>query len=409
LIKIGDVFDKKWGIKVTNPEFMLGILRKRYEMNNVLCTHLTQAQFLENLHISFSEHLPQSPRLCSTPFPPGTRLYIECEDASAEMMRGTKDKGYMRLTGALLWCARCTGPTVSYAVNQLRKVMSKPGPKAWEQVLHVLQCARENTHEGIACRSDGNPHPISCYDASFAPIPADGKCTHVYSTHLFGGPISWLSKELPHVGTHVGQNETAVQCFGGKHSVWVKYLIEGIKQQETNPTPLLGDNDQATRLSQEGMVTSGNKCYYTPHCWTKEVSNALTQTGRVDAKENAPDILTKAADKATCDKTHPCMTGHTGCKGAPFTFDPPLYQALVREQQPPNVSKREPFSCQRHLNPDTAPKYFRLPPPLLFPPSPPRFWCPPPDPANSGADTKMSSQARQFCLMIFFSIFFKFH
>jgi hypothetical protein len=114
---IGDAFDKKWGIKVTNPEFMLGILRKRYEMNNVLFTHLTQAQFLEDLCASFSEHLPQSPRLRSTPFPPGTRLYIGCEDASAEMTRAIKDKGYMRLAGALLWHARCTGPTVSYAVE----------------------------------------------------------------------------------------------------------------------------------------------------------------------------------------------------------------------------------------------------------------------------------------------------
>jgi hypothetical protein len=182
-ILIGDAFDKKWGIKVTNPEFMLGILRKRYEMNNVLFTHLTQAQFLEDLCVSFSEHLPQSPRLRSTPFPPGTRLYIGCEDASAEMIRAIKDKGYMRLTGALLWHARCTGPTVSYAVNQLYKVMSNPGPKAWEQALHVLQHAYDNRHEGIVYRSDGNPHPISCYDASFAPNPTDGKCAHGYSTH----------------------------------------------------------------------------------------------------------------------------------------------------------------------------------------------------------------------------------
>ena len=69
-------------------------------------------------------------------------------------------------------------------------------------------------------------------------------------------------------------------------------------------------------------MTSGNKYYYTPYYWTKEVNNVLIQTGRVDTKENVSDILTKAADKATCDKIHPRMTGHTGCEGALFTFDP---------------------------------------------------------------------------------------
>ena len=321
-ILIGNAFDKKWGIKVTNPEFMLGILRKRYTANNVLFTHLTQTQYLEDLYASFSEHLPNSPRLRSTPFPPGKRLYIGCEDATAMQIREIKDKGYMKLTGALLWCARCTGPTVSYAVNQLCKVMSNPGPQAWEHALHVLQYAYDNRHEGILYRSDGNTHPISYYDASFGPDPTDGKCTYGYSTHLFGGPVSWLSKKLPHVGTHVGQNETAAQCFGGKQTVWIKYLIEEIQQNEMLPIPLLGDNDQATRLSQEDMMTSGNKCYYTPYYWTKEVNNVLIQTGRVDTKENVSDILTKAADKATCDKLHPRMTGHTGCEGTLFTFDP---------------------------------------------------------------------------------------
>jgi hypothetical protein len=62
----------------------------------------------------------------------------------------------------------------------------------------------------------------------------------------------------------VGQNETAAQCFAGKHTVYMKYIHEEVEQKEHPPVAVLGDNDQATNFSQEDMITSGNKYYYLP-------------------------------------------------------------------------------------------------------------------------------------------------
>ena len=137
-----------------------------------------------------------------------------------------------------------------------------------------------------------------------------------------------MSKKLPHVGTHVGQNETAAQCFAGKHSIYMKYIHEEVEQQEHPMVNVLGDNDQATTFLQEDMVTSGNKHYYLPYYWIKEVEGVLLKTGRVPSENNISDVMTKANDEPTLKYLQPRVCGHTGTDGSLFEFDTKLAQHL---------------------------------------------------------------------------------
>ena len=227
-----------------------------------------------------------------------------------------------------MWANRGTAPMASFGTNQLTKVMSAPGPKAMKCALQVLHYMYENRHEGIVFRSDGNKELLTHYDSGFAPDPVDGKSTFGHVINYFGGPVSWMSKKLPHVGTHVGQNETAAQCFAGKHSVYMKYIHEEVEQQEHPMVNVLGDNDQATTSSQEDMVTSGNKYYYLPYYWIKEVEGVLLKTGRVPSENNISDVMTKANDEPTLKYLQPRVCGHTGTDGSLFEFDTKLAQYL---------------------------------------------------------------------------------
>ena len=125
----------------------------------------------------------------------------------------------MNIIGGLMWGARNTKPAVSFGTNQCARVMAAPGPKALKCALQVLHYMYSRMKEGIVFRSDGNQYLETYYDASFQPNPHNGKSPFGFTTHLYGGPVAWLSKTLPHVGTHVGQNETAAHCFAAKHSV----------------------------------------------------------------------------------------------------------------------------------------------------------------------------------------------
>ena len=83
-----------------------------------------------------------------------------------------------------------------------------------------------------------------------------------------------------------------------------------------------GDNDQATMFAQEDMVTSGNKYYYLPYYWIKEVEGIFVKTDRVATENNNADVMTKAVDKNTLQYLKPRVTGYTGHDGTLFKFDP---------------------------------------------------------------------------------------
>ena len=200
-------------------------------------------------------------------------------------------------------------------------MMSAPTNECFELALQTLQFAYDNRHLGIVFRSDGNAAPATYYDASFNPDPNDGKSQHGFSTNMYGGPVSWISKKLKHVGTHVGQNETMSQTFAAKNSTWVFFLLEEIDQGLENPIDLFGDNDQSNRLGQENMMTSCNKYYWPQYYYTKEVHGHTANCERVPSAENISDILTKGVDKPTLDHLLPRLSGHSGVEGNLPLFD----------------------------------------------------------------------------------------
>ena len=316
MLKISKAFDKKFGIKVVNPDYMLGVVRKQYEREGVLYTHLTQTAYIEEVYKTFRPFMPENIRSRSTHFPKGERLYIGSHDAENKEIEAVKNRGYLKLVGSLLWYVRNTAPALSFGVNQLCKVMSSPTEHAWDLGMHILKYAYDTRHEGIVFRSNGNKHPEMFYDASFNPDPTDGKSQYGFVCFYYGGPVSWTSKKLAHVGTHVGMNETMAQCFAAKQATWIKFLIEEMESGLEPPVKCFGDNDQATRLAQEDMMTSANKYYQTSYYWTKESQKlGYTNCDRVDTALNVSDVLTKAADKPTCDRLQPRLTGHIGQHG----------------------------------------------------------------------------------------------
>ena len=76
---------------------------------------------------------------------------------------------------------------------------------------------------------------------------------------------------------------------------------------------MLGDNDQATLLSQQDMVTNGNKFNLLDYHYGKEqVKEGHTSTRRVDTKSNYSDMFTKAVPKADLDRLGEVVKGNQG-------------------------------------------------------------------------------------------------
>jgi hypothetical protein len=300
---------------------MLGMVRKRSKMNDVLFEHITQDGYLMDLWNEHKHLLPVNAKPPRVPFPKGVRMYIGWEDVTAEDIADTIKKGYQNLVGGIMWANRGTSPMVSFGTNQCTKVMSAPGPKALKYALQVLHYMVSKKDVGIIFRSDGNDQLVTYYDAGFAPDPIDGKSTYGFTVQYYGGPVAWISKKLPHVGTHVGQNETGAQHYAGKHTMYSKYVLEEISNVDQPLVKMYGDNDQATNFSKEDMVTAGNKYYYTPYYYVKEIDGIHVDCDRVPTLNNISDVMTKANDEATLNYLQPRLCGHTGHDGTLFEFD----------------------------------------------------------------------------------------
>ena len=91
----------------------------------------------------------------------------------------------------------------------------------------------------------------------------------------------------------------------------------------SEPTLLAGDNDTATRLSYDLMVTTGNRFYMQDYHHCKEaVRRGITLPCRIDTHLNIADPMTKVISKQVVTKLGKLMRGYEA-DGIPTPDDPP--------------------------------------------------------------------------------------
>jgi hypothetical protein len=81
---------------------VLGIVRKRYEVNGVLFEHITQAGFLNEFWEEFKHLFPDNPKPPAIPFPKNTRLCAGYEDATDTELKELAKDGHANLVGGLI-------------------------------------------------------------------------------------------------------------------------------------------------------------------------------------------------------------------------------------------------------------------------------------------------------------------
>ena len=116
-------------------------------------------------------------------------------------------------------------------------------------------------NRGITFSSNGNRDLRVFYDASNRGDYADEKAQYGFACMLYNGPVQWASRKQRHVGTSSTHNEYMALFHACVDTVWFRKLLNeaGLSEHVQNATIALGDNDQATRLSYEDIVTSGNR------------------------------------------------------------------------------------------------------------------------------------------------------
>jgi hypothetical protein len=213
-------------------------------------------------------------------------------------------------------------PECSYGIQHLQKKMAAPNRLAWEAALHMVKYMHGARHQGIRLnKTDGMPVLIAFYDASHKPDPTDkGRCQGGYIIYLGGSPIDWRSWRLPHCGQSSSHDEYMALAECCRAVCWIRQLVTemGLGEWVKEPTVVLGDNDNATRLAREDIVTIANRFYHKDLHFAKESFEAGNVcTRRVDGKLNVSDGLTKALDRVTFQNHVAQIKGYAELPAAP--------------------------------------------------------------------------------------------
>ena len=109
-----------------------------------------------------------------------------------------------------------------------------------------------------------------------------------------------------------------------KHTVWLRHLLEemGLAKYVSEPTILLGDNQQAGKWSREDMITSGNRFierqYYKVRDW---IRTGVRESRYVNTRVNCSDIMTKPVSVETSTELGGMLAGQVDLPPIPERAD----------------------------------------------------------------------------------------
>ena len=314
-LRIARAFEDKWGIVMCNPEKMLGVKRRRWTEGDTEHLELSMPGYITDVYNKWVSTMKTTSEP-STSFPPGKQNSFHewrdklsfKRDIDPVEVREVQERGFLSVTGSLLWGGRNVFPDTSFGINQLCKIMSRPTEENWDQSMHLLRWMYKNKDRGIKFSTKGNK-TLSCfYDSSFNPDPKDSKCHYGWVIYLGGGPIAWGSHKHQHVSPAVMHAEYCTVRPAADCIIWIRKLLTELGMtkylpkprpgcpDQPGPVPIYGDNDMATSLIVENRHTPANRMILREfHLVQEYYRQGFILPKRVNTKRNPSDLLTKSA------------------------------------------------------------------------------------------------------------------
>jgi len=322
-LKIADLFDKEWGISMTDPNKQLGVKRTRYtDDKGVRHLEISMPGYIEDAYNKFKQFMNGAyERQLDGAFPQGAMNSTHFWDRSSgekisepreidqDEVKTVLERGYLSIVGTLLWAGRNCFPECAYGINQLGKMMSTPCEENFNQALFVLRYMYQEKDRGIHYNSGDKVGMTAFYDASFNPDPKDSKVQYGWCLMLAGGCLAWSSHKLGYVSRSVMEAEYCAVRPAADMIIFYKKLADelglskygkGPEYQSTGsfsgwPIRIYGDNDQATRLIKENRNTPATRSILREQHKGQECCvQKIIDPKRVDTKKNPADIFTKA-------------------------------------------------------------------------------------------------------------------
>src|SRR5258708_21154438 len=184
-----------------------------------------------------------------TPLPEKTVLRAASDDDAHE----ARSYPYLQVIGSVMYAMLGTRPDIAYAVSTLSRLASRPGTPHVRALKHLLRYLKGSANYGITYSRDGgslmgceitlNNDIIHGFtDSDYAMDPDSRRSVSGAIFLLAGGPISWRSKLQSSVSQSSTEAEYVASTEAAKEDIWLRRLMNDLRQDVSHPTPLFIDN-----------------------------------------------------------------------------------------------------------------------------------------------------------------------
>lgn len=235
----------------------------------------------------------------ATPMDPSQKLRPYEKQATIEERRR-----YQSLIGSLMYLMLCTRPDISFAVSQLSRYCSNPGPDHQKAARRVLKYLAGTVDMGLVIESDGSGcgDLLGYVDASWGDND-DRRSTGGYVFLLNNTAISWRSHRQETVAVSTCEAEYVEESEATKEAIFLRRLLANFGYTGPFAVQILGDNKSALALASNPMFHKRTKHVDIRYHFVREkIQEGKVVLGWVDGKLNLADGFTKPLSKESFDK-----------------------------------------------------------------------------------------------------------
>ena len=248
---------------------------------------------------------------------PSNELFSKLDRAQTDVERAVaQEYSYASLVGALLYISVMSRPDVAYHTSILAKFLHDPSPDCYKAALQLLQYLHSTKNKRMyfsgkvqipdGCGAHAKDIEQNCGFVAYSdslwgnkyPYPMFG-----YGIYLYGGLISYASKQLKTVAFSSCEAEYAAASYACKEIEFVRNVCADMGVILQGRLVLCVDNTAAIDIAHDVGVSARTKHFDRAIHYLRD----LTQLRRilplfVDTHRQRADGYTKALDKSTFNR-----------------------------------------------------------------------------------------------------------
>lgn len=204
------------------------------------------------------------------------------------------NKLYREAIGSLMYAACTTRIDIAYAVGKLSRKVSTPTEADWIGVKRIFRYLKDKENQGLVY-TPGSHTSLTVYcDADFAGDDETGRSTTGMVMILAGGPIHWKSQRQTLITLSSTEAEFVSLCSTVKDTIWLKKLGQELGIFNTQPTPIMCDNQSAIKIA-----TNEKSIHRTRHMTVQakypreQVDKGIISIKHIKTDNQLADMLTK--------------------------------------------------------------------------------------------------------------------